>query len=231
MIKEVAKMATKELKPLIQEGINHIKTETNLTLKECQKFWTDVFSESQIDPKDKGHFQPYEERIKHVPKEDSKLGKWEGERGESLFIPTEQTESGKLAIEKLKEHGLEGIHYENAEPDFSKCAESTVTIENMTEERYDKTVEGQTLYGNFAQADEACARVWNSVGKEGRVNWEARDVKNWRQEQNFSWHERSDMKTMDLIPREIHSYFNHSGGVAECKARDSKILGGGFDEN
>ena len=35
---------------------------------------------------------------------------------------------------------------------------------------------------------------------------------------------------MQLVPYEVHSYCGHSGGVAECKARDAKNNGGEFDE-
>ena len=35
---------------------------------------------------------------------------------------------------------------------------------------------------------------------------------------------------MDLVSQDIHEHFRHSGGCAECKARDQKNDGGGFDE-
>lgn len=70
---------------------------------------------------------------------------------------------------------------------------------------------------NFKQADKACAEKWNTEKKDGRTDWTAKDVKKWRQENMCSWHERINMKTMDLVPRKIHEVCKHYGGVAECK--------------
>ena len=55
------------------------------------------------------------------------------------------------------------------------------------------------------------------------------EVREYRRESKLSWHERCDMKTMDLVHQDIHTFFSHSGGVAECKARDN-AKGGDFDE-
>lgn len=75
-----------------------------------------------------------------------------------------------------------------------------------------------------------CAEQWNIEKKDGRIDWDAADVRDWRRENNCSWHECCDTRTMMLVPTEIHGYFRHSGGVAECKARDNADVGGGFDE-
>ena len=58
----------------------------------------------------------------------------------------------------------------------------------------------------------------------------ARDVSQWRKENGYSWHERNDMKTCDLIPTKINAYFGHLGGVSECRKRDEVNYGGDFDE-
>ena len=117
---------------------------------------------------------------------------------------------------------MDGIEFKNCEPDYSKCSEGTVRIENMTENRP----------SNFAQADIKLADQWNKEMREGRNDWKDEDVEKFRKSNNLSWHECCDTKTMNLVSRDIHgadtSVFLHSGGVAECRVRDH--VGGEFDE-
>jgi hypothetical protein len=163
--------------------------------------------------KDKFEFpSSYEERKLHTPREGDR-GQWEDERGESKYIPAD-SEIRNI----LKQHGLDGINYKDGIPDFSKVSESTVEIDNMTGNRQK----------NFEQCDEKCAEQWNKEERDGRIDWTARDVADWRREFGYSWHERNDMKTCDLIPAKINTYFGHLGGVGEIKIRNSKD--GGFDE-
>ena len=159
----------------------------------------------------------YKERIDRTPRENSDRGEWTGERGESVFIPSDE-EMQKL----LAQFGLDGIEYKDGIPDFSKCSACTVEIDNMSENRYGKD-------GNFAQCDSKCAEQWNKEGRDGKTDWTARDVKEWREANGYSWHERNDMKTCDLIPTEINDYFGHLGGVAECKKCNADQYGGGDD--
>lgn len=166
-----------------------------------------------------GKYNSYEERIDHTLSE-GKLGKYEGERGESKFIPSEETKSGIECREKLAEYGQDGIEYKNGEPIFVKVSEASVKIEGMTEHRPQ----------NFAKADFACARLWNDQKKDGKSDWTDKDVSDWRKTNECSWHERCDTKTMDLVPRKIHDFFGHLGGVSECKVRDGGNNRGEFDE-
>ena len=149
------------------------------------------------------------ERIDHTPTgdEDEKgelVGKWEGERGESKYICYD-SEVKKI----LDQHGLTGIEYKEGIPDFSEVAKATVEIESMTDNRYN----------NFKQADELTAKKWNN-------GLSARDVKTWREDNPYSWHERNDLKTCDLIPTIINDKFRHLGGVSEAK----KVSGKAFTE-
>lgn len=142
-------------------------------------------------------------------------GEWSGEAGNSLFTPNLEA-----AKEKLSEYGQDCIEYKDGNPDFENCSEATVKIENMSSNRA----------SNFRQADTACAEKWNAEAKDDRTDWTSRDVKEWRQDNTYSWHERIDMKTMDLVPREIHEECKHYGGVAECKRFETGTgLGGKFD--
>ncbi len=193
-------------------GFKEIKPEEGMTFQDSQRYW-DSFFNSEIEEND--FFSTYDERLKQTPKEDSDRGKWEGARGEAKFIPNDSE------IKKtLEKYGLDGIVYKDGIPDFSDVSESTVEIDNMTENRAE----------NFKQCDEACAEQRNKESRDEITDWRARDVEQWRKKNGYSWHERNDMKTCDLIPTKINDYFGHLGGVSECKKRDASNDGGDFDE-
>lgn len=159
-------------------------------------------------------FSSYKERLDQTPANNSERGYWQGERGESKFVPVNQG-----IQEILAKNNMDGVLYRDAIPDFSPCSEGTVIIENMTSNRAN----------NFKQCDQKCAELWNNDAKNDKIDWTPRDIANWRNENGYSWHERNDMKTCDLIPTETNDYFGHLGGVSECKRFDVFVLGDGFD--
>lgn len=173
-----------------------------------------------FDPDKRIEVNPYS----NIPK-DGYRGSWEGEPGDSKYVPDENNDggppSGKDAKNALAMKGKDGIEYNNGEPDFSEVAEDTIKIENMTEDRYGPD-------GNFAQADQALSEKWNAENHGGRNDWSAREIKEYRQSNRLTWHERQDCKTMNLVDRDIHQYFTHIGGVAFCKARNNSEVK--FDE-
>ena len=205
-----------EMKSSETGSFKEIKPDKDISGKEAADSLDSAIGE--IKESEAGFYTDYIDRFRATPREDSPNGSWKGERAESKFIPNQETEQGQKAIEVLKANDLDGIEYHNGEPDFSGCAESTVRIDDMTADRA----------SNFAQADIKCAEQWSSENKDGKNDWSARDVSNYRHENRFSWHERCDTQTMDLVSMDVHTFFKHSGGVAECKARDN--IGGGFDE-
>lgn len=141
----------------------------------------------------------YEERFQQTPREG-----WEGQRGESVC--TKEIDSlGKVQVE-----------YKNCIPDFTPFSKANVEIPNMSGERY---FEG----GNFEQADNALAEQWNQAGKDSRHDWTGAEVRDWRRENlsEYTWHECTDRKTCQLIPRDINGSFGHLGGVGECNKRAS----------
>ena len=146
-------------------------------------------------------YTSYLERYKRVPKND---GEWTGKIGESVF-KTNKPE----VIEVQKKYGIEGIRYTDSCPDFSPVTDTSVKI-RMTSD----------ININYQNADKACAEQWNKENRNGRNNWTPRDVEKWRKENKFSWHECSDRKTCQLIPREIHDAYRHTGGRLECAIRD-----------
>ena len=162
-------------------------------------------------------FSKLEDRIKYTPREGNG-GKWSGGellRGKSKWIPSD----AKLK-ERLAKYGQDGIDFKNGVADFSKVSEQTVEIDGMTIDR---------LKNNFPKADAKCAEAWNKEMRDGRNNWTADQVKQYRHENNLSWHERSDMKHCDLVSKDIHGEIRHSGGVYECKIRDGVDVRSKFD--
>ena len=210
-------------------AFKEIKPETDMTVSDAKSFVDSLFKETQ-DTSD-GYYNSYETRSSNIPV-DGVRGKWEGERGESKYVPSDETDEGKAAKEKLAEKDQDGVEYNYAEPDFSESAEATVEIDNMTEHRDDYIdADGKYQSGNFSQADAKCAEKWNASNKDGKSDWTAAEVRDWRRENQCSWHERCDTRTMDLVSRDIHSYFGHYGGCSDCKVRDAvNVDGGGFDE-
>jgi hypothetical protein len=211
------------------EKFKEIKPQNGMNVEEAKEFWEKEFA---VEPQFGANYNSYDECIKYTPC-NSERGSYEGERGESKFIPSEATDEGRVVKAKLEEYGKDGIEYKNAEPDFSEVSECTVKIDNMTQNRYDyEDAEGNYCYGNFSQADQCCAEQWNENAKDGKTDWTAKDVSNYRADRGLTWHERCDTETMDLVPRDINTFFGHLGGCAECKARDAAngMSGGEFDE-
>lgn len=223
---------TPEFKNNDVNGFKDIKPQGDMDAGKAKSFWEDLFSgfSDTAENMEQEFYTTYEDRVKYTPKEDSVNGEWTGKRAESTFIPSTDSPEGKEAHDKLNEHGLTGIEYINGEPDFSRCSEANVRIDNMTENRHNYTDnEGNTRLGNYEQANIKCSELWNKENKDGRNDWTPEDVENYRIENKLTWHECCDTKSMNLVPREIHSFFTHSGGVAECKVRDGSD-GGDFDE-
>lgn len=138
-------------------------------------------------------YSTYEERLKRTP---VNKGKWDNDRGESKFV------SEKPDVKKyLEEAEVEGVEYRNAMPDFSPFTKGEVEIPNMTSNRR----------RNFATADEELAKEWSTSEKK----WTKEDVADWREDNNYTWHELNDVKTMQLVPSKINGTFTHFGGVGE----------------
>ncbi len=195
-----------------QNNYKDIKPKEGMTFQDSQDYWDGLFN-SEIEKND--YFSTYSERLKQTPKEDGERGKWTGVRGESDFIPNDSEIKGILG-----KNCVDRIAYKDGVPDFSEVSEGTVSIDMMSDNRAE----------NFRQCDEKCAELWNSEYRNDRTDWMPREVQQWRKENGYSWHERNDMKTCDLIPTKINDYFGHLGGVAECKKRDSFLKEDDFDE-
>ncbi|WP_426709741.1 HNH endonuclease [Cetobacterium sp. SF1] len=149
----------------------------------------------------------YRDGGQHLPKND---GKWSGSRGNSTWIPDrDKIPSGRATNYEgqswgkiLDNHKIDGISFKDGEPDFRPIAKETVRIDNFTERRSK----------NFLQADEKAAK---------KLNCSPEDIRKLRQEHGYTWHERRDCRTMDLVPSEVHNNIPHSGGISEKKLNRS----------
>lgn len=155
-------------------------------------------------------FDEYIESKKILPKEG---GSWEGEVGNSEWklnlddIPKRPPGNEETWKEILESYGRDGITFNDGEPDFTPFSEGTVEVEDFTDYRL----------GNFSQADEKMAKIWTKEQKDAQT-WSPRDVYNYRKENELSWHERRDMKTLDLVPQKVHGNIAHDGGISAYKA-------------
>ena len=229
---ELSLADVKDMKSQSAENFRNIKPEKEMTAKELNDAVNSEFkkaaneaevklngndTERNLDSTHKDCLTSSKERIDWA---DTSEGDWEGEHGNSKFHPEKQE-----ARDALDRYEQDGIDYCDGEPDFSKVSEATVEIDNMTSDRYGKG-------NNFDQANQKCAEKWNMEARDGKTDWTARDVDNWRTENRYTWHERLDRKTMDLVQRDVHEECKHYGGVAECKRYEAAegFNGGGFDE-
>lgn len=166
----------------------------------------------------------YKERLDRTPSIENPNGKWSGDRGESMFIPT-----ADRVREILRNKGLEGINYKDGIPDFNPISEAKVTIQGMSQHRLSQMGKnGERIVGNYEKADTECAKAWNLEQRDGKDDWTHQDVKKWREANEYTWHEHNDMKTCSLVPTEVHKVCSHLGGVSEIKNILNQI--GGFDE-
>jgi hypothetical protein len=138
-----------------------------------------------------------------IPRSD---GKWGGNPGDSVWKPDRDkvpenpktNPEGKTWGEILDKYGIKGIPFKDGEPDFSEVSKGTVEIDDFSEDRDD----------NFDAADEKLAEQRGCTKEE---------VRKWRQEHHYTWHERGDMKTMDKVPTEVHGNVPHEGGISAKK--------------
>lgn len=148
------------------------------------------------------HHTPYTQynaRLQQTPKEGN-MGKWSGDRGESDFIldkPIKLSDGTKITQ----------VTYKNAVPDFSPYQKAQVKISGITNSRWK----------NFNQADKALAQRWTKIQYEGQ-SWTAPQVEAYRTGNHLTWHEMSNMDSMQLVPQQVNQTFTHWGGVAEYNA-------------
>lgn len=200
---QISESDLENVKNDIEVSSSDTEGKLSINVKDIKK----IENEQKVNPDDSREVRDYYTKKEKMDFAGHSAGKWDGEVGNSEFHPDD---SG--ARKNLEKYGQRGIEYRNGNPDFSKVCEATVKIENMTSNR--------PL--NFRQAYKKIAEKWSNELKDGRTNWTSRDVKNWKKENHYDLHECADMKTMNLVPHDIHMACKHIGGVAECKLAENK---------
>ena len=142
-------------------------------------------------------------------------GEWSGEVGDSELTPNDEG-----VRETMAEFGETTVGYKDGVVDFSPFSRETVQVDEMTPD----------IVTNRANAYRAVAEKWNKEAKDGRTNWAQTDVREWKQNENLTFHECSDLKTIQFVPANIHEACKHTGGRYEAKCRDMLANGGGFDD-
>ncbi len=149
-------------------------------------------------------------KYKNIPQNG---GIWSGEPGNSKWIPNKEDipkqpyGNERMWSEILNENGIDGIKFKDGEPDFTPVFKGSVEIEDFTTDRDD----------NFYQADQNLAQQWNKENKSEKNDWSISDIRKYRKEEKLTWHERSDMQNMDLVPQEVHGNIPHTGGISKKK--------------
>lgn len=141
-------------------------------------------------------------------------GTWSGERGNSTWHPDSQYTPPEKSrnpekpysnpdnltwAELMDKYGIEGIEFKDGYPVFDEVARGTVEIDDFTDDRD----------SNFAQANEKMAEQRGCTPEE---------VEKWMEDNNYTWHECQDCKTMQKVPNEIHANVPHEGGVSVYKS-------------
>lgn len=137
-----------------------------------------------------------------------RTGDWSGIPGNSVWKPNKDdvpqntlTNPDQLSwADLLEKYQIDGIPFKDGYPDFSDVSKGQVEIEDFSDNRP----------SNFAQADEALAKQKGCSPEE---------VKKWREENGYTWHECEDCKTMQKVPREIHGNVPHEGGISVYKSQ------------
>ena len=147
-----------------------------------------------------------------------KNGSWDGEKGNSTwtpdpdYIPAEKSKSpetnpysnpDKITLKDiLTKYGVDGINFKEGYPVFDDVSKGTVEVEGF------ETGGAAAKQKNFAKADLAMSE---------KKGCSPQEVKHWRMENNYTWHECEDKATMQKVPNEVHANVPHAGGRSQTQ--------------
>lgn len=143
-------------------------------------------------------------------------GEWDGERGNSTWYPDRDYTPPEMSRnpkdnpysnpdnlswgELLDNYGIDGIEFRNGFPVFDEVSRGTVEIEDF------ETGGTDAKARNFKKADISMAEQKGCSPEE---------VEKWRKENNYTWHECEDKRTMQKVPNEVHANIPHEGGRSQ----------------
>lgn len=143
-------------------------------------------------------------------------GKWSGEAGNSIWMPDNNLVPernmysnpdgmswGKiLDFYKVKN----GILFQEGEPVFDELAWEKVVL------RYEDIGRDELLRLQQNERSVLHNLAFDTLAKTKR--WSLEQTYKYKEENNLVWHEKSDCKTLLLVPRMIHDNLTHYGGVS-----------------
>lgn len=142
-------------------------------------------------------------------------GTWDGERGNSNwypdldYTPPEKSRNPEHPYsnpenltwrEILKKYGIDKIPFKDGFPVFDDISKGTVEIDGF------ETGGSDAKDRNFKRADIELAKQRGCTPEE---------VRKWREENNYTWHECEDKRTMQKVPNEVHANVPHDGGRSQ----------------
>lgn len=142
-------------------------------------------------------------------------GHWDGQPGNSNWIPdknyvplnkTYNNMDGKTMGQIMSENGVLKIPYKNGYLDASSIAKYSVKIDyrELGKDGLNKLVKEK----DREQLHELAFKKLSE-----KLNMPIEEVKDMKNKLRLVWHEDPDLKTLYLVPREIHDNLSHSGGI------------------
>lgn len=145
-------------------------------------------------------------RTDHLPSENN--GDWvSGTRGDGKFVLNDSAVikvkkgvyvTGKMLKEK---YGFDGVMYKDNDPDFKPYAVSNDTVTTVL---VDKMPTSRKK--SYRLAEQYCAEKFGITRKQ---------VRQYMKENNLTWHETPDRKSIMPIPTEINAAYKHTGGISK----------------
>lgn len=202
-----------EVKPPERRDFTEIKPKGDLSLSDARSYFDNLFKEMSDKAKAlEGSDAKTSEISENKPRTPETHGEWDGERGNSMwlperdYVPPEKSRNPDKPYsnpdhlpmgEILDKYGIEGIQFKDGYPVFDPVAKATTEIGDF------ETGGQEAKNHNFESADKALAEQKGCTPEE---------VKTWRQDNNYTWHECEDKRTMQLVPNEVHANIPHNGG-------------------
>ena len=124
---------------------------------------------------------------------------------------------------KPRNYTFKGVKYKNGEAKFHKHCVGEVTLDTYA---LDREI-------NFQRARELMAEdlnkrhpkgIYDEETKEWR-KYTAKDVDDWMEEHELTWHECQDRRTMQKVPSHLHGNLEHTGGFSMEKGMMNDVFG------
>ena len=143
-------------------------------------------------------------RATRMPADDSALGKWQGARGDSGFLPHDDAA-------RTVTHG-KPVGFKNGYPDFGPYVHYLDAAKTKKCEVKESKLRGEQD-ADVRLADEALALKYKGNFKnKGQVE-KLRKTKN----HELTWHHNEDRCTMELVSSALHIKVPHEGGASKIR--------------